>query len=80
MPQVTVVTENEFVDGRVAYRGPLVRDVLAQFGLDDVERVRLVAANDYFVDIPTEDFRVYDAILAMEADGRRLRAVKGRSG
>ena len=46
--------------------------MLAQFGLDDVERVRLVAANDYFVDIPTEDFRVYDAILAMEADGRRL--------
>jgi hypothetical protein len=72
LPKVTVVTENEFVDGRVAYRGPLVRDVLAKLGLDDVERVRLVAANDYFVDIPTEDFRAYDAILAMEADGERL--------
>ena len=68
----TVVTENEFANGKVAYRGPLVRDVLAQLGLDDVEQVRLVAANDYFVDIPTEDFRDYDAILAMEADGKRL--------
>ena len=49
-----------------------MRDVLAQLGLDDVAEVRLVAANDYFVDIPTEDFRAYDAILAMEADGKRL--------
>lgn len=72
MPQVTVVTENEFADGTVAYRGPLVRDVLAQLGMDHVTVVRLVAANDYFVDIPTEDFRNYDVILAMEADGRRL--------
>jgi hypothetical protein len=56
----------------VAYRGPLVRDVLAQLGLDGLDFVRLVAANDYYVDIPTEDFRTYDAILAMEADGERL--------
>ena len=56
----------------MAYRGPLMRDVLAQLGLDDVAEVRLIAANDYFVDIPTEDFRAYDAILAMEADGKRL--------
>lgn len=72
MPQMTVVTRNEFADGSVAYRGPLVRDVLAKLGLDDVAEVRLVAANDYFVDIPTEDFRNYDVILAMEADGERL--------
>jgi hypothetical protein len=72
LPQTTVVTENEFADGKIAYRGPLVRDVLAQLGLDGVEQVRLIAANDYFVDIPTEDFRAYNAILAMEADGKPL--------
>jgi hypothetical protein len=72
LPQATVVTENEFATGMVAYRGPLMRDVLAQLGLGDVAEVRLIAANDYFVDIPTEDFRAYDAILAMEADGKRL--------
>jgi hypothetical protein len=72
LPQVVVATENEFSDGIVAYRGPLVRDVLAQLGLDQLDEVRLVAANDYYVDIPTEDFRNYDAILAMEANGQKL--------
>ena len=72
LPQVTVRTENEFSDGVVAYRGPLVRDVLSKLGLDRLERVRFVAANDYYVDIPTDDFRTYDAILAMEADGEPL--------
>jgi hypothetical protein len=67
-----VETENEFTDGIVAYRGPLVRDVLAKLGLDRLEQVRFVAANDYYVDIPTEDFRTYDVILAMEADGKPL--------
>jgi hypothetical protein len=72
MPQVTVATENEFSDGIVDYRGPLVRDVLARLGLDELETVRFIAANDYYVDIPTSDFRDFDAILAMEADGERL--------
>ncbi len=72
MPQVTIRTKNEFSDGVVAYQGPLVRDVLAKLGLEKLETVRFVAANDYFVDIPTEDFRDYDAILAMEANGERL--------
>jgi hypothetical protein len=72
MPQVTVATETEFSDGIVAFRGPLVRDVLARLGLDGLDEVRFVAANDYYVDIPTDDFRRYDAILAMEADGKPL--------
>jgi hypothetical protein len=72
MPQVEVRTENEFSDGVVAYRGPLVRDVLAELGLDRLQAVRFVAANDYYVDIPTSDFEEYDVILAMEADGKPL--------
>lgn len=72
MPQVTIKTENEFSDGLVTYRGPLVRDVLAQAGLDKLETVRFVAANDYYVDIPTRDFSDFDAILAMEANGEKL--------
>lgn len=72
MPQKTVRTTNDFVDGPVSYRGPLVRDVLARVGLDKADSVRLMAANDYYVDIPTQDFRDYDAILALEADGERL--------
>jgi hypothetical protein len=72
LPQVTVRTENEFSDGVVAYRGPLVRDVLAELGLDRLRAVRLVAANDYYVDIPTSDFADFDVILATEADGMPL--------
>lgn len=72
MPQTVVETENEFTDGKVAYRGPLVRDVLAKMGLGAAETIRITAANDYFVDIPTEDFTKYDVILAMEADGEKL--------
>ncbi|WP_299131653.1 molybdopterin-dependent oxidoreductase [uncultured Amaricoccus sp.] len=72
LPKKTIVTENEFADGQVAYRGPLVRDVLERLALDQTEKVRLLAANDYYVDIPTSDFMTYDVILAMEADGREL--------
>ncbi len=72
MPQTTVVTENEFSDGKVSYRGPLVRDVLARGGLGTVDSVKMTAANDYYVDIPTSDFREYDVIFAMEANGERL--------
>lgn len=72
LPQVTIDTGNAYVDGVVRFRGPLMRDVLDLVGLDDAELVRLTAANDYTVDIPTDDFRSYDAILAMIADGKRL--------
>ncbi len=72
LPQVDVITENEFTDGKVDYRGPLMRDVLEAAGLQAAETVRVTAANDYFVDIPTQDFKDYDVILAMEADGERL--------
>ena len=72
MPLVTVATENEFSDGMVSYRGPLVRDVLVKAGMERASSVRFTAVNDYFVDIPTDDFRHYDAILAIEANGERL--------
>jgi hypothetical protein len=72
MPQVTIVTEHEFVDGRVAYRGPLMRDLIDRLALGQAETLRFTAANDYHVEIPVSDFRAYDAILAMEADGAPL--------
>lgn len=72
LPQVSIVTQNEFTDGEVEYRGPLVRDVLEHLALDDFEILRFTAANDYYVDIPTSDFRRYNAILALEADGTPL--------
>jgi hypothetical protein len=72
LPQTTFSTETEFTDGMTEFTGPLVRDVLALHGLARIENVRFIAANDYFVDIPTNDFDNYDAILAMTADGKAL--------
>lgn len=72
LPQATIVTENDFANGRVAYRGPLVRDVLAAARLDAAQVLRFSAANDYFIDIPVLDFRRFDVIIAMEANGEKL--------
>ena len=73
LPQVTVATENEFSDGDgqpIAARW--CATCWPSSGSTGSNEVRFVAANDYYVDIPTSDFRDYDAILAMEADGETL--------
>lgn len=72
LPQVTVVTENEFVDGLVAFRGPLARDVIGPLAFGETKYLRFIAANAYSVEIPISDLRNQDVILATEADGKRL--------
>lgn len=69
LPQVTIITKNDFTDGDVAYTGPLARDVLKLMGIDFVKLVRLTAINGYYVDIPVSDFLDYNVILAMQANG-----------
>jgi hypothetical protein len=72
LKQHTIVTANEFTNGPVSYTGPLARDVLEQLALDSVDTVRFTAANDYYIDVPTEELHRYDVVLALEADGQRL--------
>jgi hypothetical protein len=72
LPQYDVTTETEFADGMVTYRGPLVRDALDLLAIGRSESVRVYAANDYYVDVPTSDFRDYNVILALKADGIEL--------
>lgn len=72
MPQVTVRTGNDFVDGVVEFRGPLARDVIRRIERGQATIAHMVAANDYAVDIPISDFERYDVILALFANGRRL--------
>ena len=71
-PQATIVTEHSFADGKVAYRGPLVRNLIERLALEEGDALRFVAANDYSIEIPISDFTDYDVILAMEADGKPL--------
>lgn len=72
LPQVKVATATEFTDGVVEFVGPLARDVLAAADVGQVEMARLVAANDYSVEVPVTDFQNYDVILALEANGKKL--------
>lgn len=84
--QVTIWTENEFVDGMAEFTGPLVRDVLKLYDDDaemsetaaeemavDDERIYIMTAvNEYSVEIPAEDFVKYDVIFAMSQDGEKF--------
>jgi hypothetical protein len=72
LPRHELLTGHEFTDAPVTYAGPLAREVLGIAGLDREAIVRFTAANDYAVEIPTSDFQDYDAVLALEADGRPL--------
>lgn len=72
MPQTTVTTENEFVDGPVAYRGPLARDVVALLEAQGGQTLTMTAINDFAVEVPMSDVTRYDVILALEADGKTL--------
>lgn len=72
LPQHEIRTETDFTDGLVAFRGPLAKDVLALAGVEEAAVVSLVAANDYSIDVPFEDFDRYGVVMAMEMDGARL--------
>lgn len=72
LPQHKIVTGNEFVEGKVTFEGPLVRDVLKDAGLEPGEKLAFVALNDYAVEIPASELEKYDAILALKADGKWL--------
>lgn len=70
LPQVTVLTENEHVDGMTAFTGPLARVVLKQTNDVNAESVKLIATNDYHIEVPVDDFRKYDVILATRQNGK----------
>lgn len=67
-----VETTTEWTDGVARFEGPSMRDVLAIAGLEAVERIRAVAANDYAVEIPVSELLTYDVVLAMRMNGTPL--------
>ncbi|MEE9455262.1 MAG: hypothetical protein V3V13_12910 [Paracoccaceae bacterium] len=85
LEQVTVNTKNEFVDDVATFMGPLARDVLVLLltnedtgsddtaitllGNSDFETVTLLAANDYAIDVPLDDFLNFNVIFATSQDG-----------
>ncbi len=62
--------QDPFVNHDVLYRGVLMRDLLKLWQVDNTAKtVRLVALNDYQIDIPIEDFSTYPVLFALQADG-----------
>lgn len=72
LPQRTVHTETPWTDGVSTFEGPLLRDVLGQVEAGG-SVLEASALNDYRVDIPLEEVRRYDVIVALRRDGKPMR-------
>jgi hypothetical protein len=73
LPQQSVVTSTPWFAGPREFSGPLLRNVLRAAGVPpQAERARLVALNDYRVDLPLEDAQRHDVVLARLLDGKPM--------
>ncbi|MDT8343441.1 MAG: hypothetical protein RQ752_03305 [Thermohalobaculum sp.] len=68
----TIVTRTEFTDGEPRFDGPLMTDVLKLAGNRGWTTARMIAANDYSIEIPVSDFISYGVIVAHSMNGKRL--------
>ncbi len=69
LPQTTFVTRTPWHKKPTEFTGPLVRDVLAAAGARGAT-VTATALNDYRNDIPVDDVRTYDVIVARLVNGK----------
>ena len=72
LPQTRITTKTDFTDGRPTFAGPRVLEVLSLIDLGDATVARMVAANDYAVEIDLQDIRLYDPIFAIEMNDNAL--------
>lgn len=72
LPQHRIVTQTPWYSKPRSFSGPLMREVLAAAGAMGGERARLVALNDYRVEIPLDDVRRQDVILARLLDDKPM--------
>lgn len=72
LPQRTITTATPWYSAPRSFTGPLLRDVLAAAGAASAGTVRMVALNDYRVDLPYEDAQRHDVIVARLLDGKPM--------
>lgn len=72
LPQRSITTETPWHSGARTFQGPLLREVLAAAGAPRGQTARLVALNDYSVEMPLDDARRYDVIVARQLDGKPM--------
>ncbi|WP_292284964.1 molybdopterin-dependent oxidoreductase [Marivita sp.] len=71
LPRATLETRTVVTDGVRHFTGFYMRDLLDLLGAEG-ETVVATALNDYEIEIPREDFRQFDVIVATHMDGARL--------
>ena len=69
---VELETTTPFTKGKTTFKGVLARDLMRYIGARGNE-VEAAAIDLYKVRIPVEDFERFDVLIALEADGRKLR-------
>jgi len=72
LPQATIETSNDFIDGASVFRGPRAADVIDRVGRAGSIAVRLIAKNEYAIEISLDEIKMYQPILALEMDGKPL--------
>lgn len=72
MGMFKLTTANDYLDGEAQFEGVLMRNLLAAVAASGAKLARLIAENDYSVEISTQEFFEYDVLLAMSQDGERL--------
>ena len=69
---VEIETITPFTKGPTVFRGILARDLLRYLGAKG-EQIEAEAIDLYKVQIPIADFDRFDVLIALEADGKKLR-------
>jgi hypothetical protein len=71
LPQTSFTTKTPWYPRPRRFTGPLLRDVLAAAGAEG-SVLKLAALNDYRVDMPMDDARRHDVLLAHLLDDRPM--------
>jgi hypothetical protein len=74
LPQRKIVTATPWYSSAVEFAGPLLRDVLEAAGAGTAAGgiLRCIALNDYRVEIPADDVRRYDVVVAHQLNGKPM--------
>lgn len=71
LPQHSYAARTPWFAQRRKYTGPLLRELLARVGAEG-STLRLAALNDYRIDIPVDDARRFDMLVACLLDDRPI--------
>jgi hypothetical protein len=71
LAQRRIKTRTPWHTGEPEFTGPLLRDLLDAVGAEG-RTLRMTALNDYRVDIPADDARQFDMIVAHQIDGKPI--------